>query len=114
MNFNLKRPCKECPFRSDIRPYLRKSRVREILDALFKQDQTFACHKTLDFDEEGESLITSKSQHCAGALILMEKNGRANQMMRIAERLGLYDRKKLDMSAPVFSTPSAMLKKGWA
>lgn len=39
--------------------------------------------------------------HCAGALIFLEKRNRPNQMMRIAERTGSYDRRTLDMKAPV-------------
>jgi hypothetical protein len=31
MNFDLVRPCGDCPFRSDKRAYLRPERVREIL-----------------------------------------------------------------------------------
>jgi len=47
---------------------------------------------------------TEESQHCAGALILMEKMKRPSQMMRIVERLGMYDATKLQMDAPVFSS----------
>lgn len=39
--------------------------------------------------------------HCAGALIFLEKRYRPNQLMRISERLGMYDRTKLDMKAKV-------------
>lgn len=42
------------------------------------------------------------AQHCAGALILLEKMEQPNQMMRWMERIGAYDRTKLDMDAPVF------------
>lgn len=62
----------------------------------------FHCHKTGTTDEETDNLIaTPASKHCAGALIYLEKRHRSNQMMRIAERLGLYDRTKLNMSADV-------------
>lgn len=30
LGFNLKAPCRDCPFRSDIRPYFRRSRVEQI------------------------------------------------------------------------------------
>jgi hypothetical protein len=45
---------------------------------------------------------TPNSQHCAGALILMEHADSPSQMMRICERLGMYDRTKVNMDAPVF------------
>ena len=35
---------------------------------------------------------------------MLEHNQEPNQMMRIMERLGFYDRTKLDMDAPVFKS----------
>lgn len=109
MKYTLRRPCKNCPFRSDIRGYLTQERAEEIVDGLMRGG-TFSCHKTNDFEEgdDGwtETVETEKSQHCAGALIFLEKNDAPNQMMRIAERLGLYDRTKLDMDSPVFDDES--------
>ena len=117
MKFGLKRPCAKCPFRSDEPGYLTAGRVREIVRAITAQDQTFACHKTVDYsgdedgeDNAGEGLVTRDSQHCAGALIFLEHQGRSNQMMRIAERLGLYDRTTLHMDAPVFDSAADMAK----
>lgn len=60
---------------------------------------SFPCHKTTidteDDDGLGDREVTPDSQHCAGALIFAEKNENATQLMRIAERLGLYDAKAL-------------------
>jgi hypothetical protein len=42
-----------------------------------------------------DMLETKDSRHCAGALIFAEKNENATQMMRIAERLGMYDPRKM-------------------
>jgi len=65
----------------------------------------FPCHKTAELtdDESGstEFRATGSSLHCAGALIFLEKRNQPHQMMRICERLGLYDRTKLDMKAKV-------------
>ena len=103
MKFDLKKPCADCPFRSDIAGYLTEGRAEEIVEIISERDGTFSCHKTNTYDEEsGEMVETAKSQHCAGALIFLEKHDNPSQLMRIAERLGLYDRRKLDMSAPVF------------
>lgn len=93
--YSLTSPCKECPFRNDIKPYIREARVREIERSLVRSE--FPCHKTPE-------------THCAGALILMEKEGRSSQMMRIAERLGMYDRTKLNMNAPVYESFRAMVQ----
>lgn len=110
MKFNLKRPCKDCPFRTDITFYLWTKRVEEICDSITEGDGTFACHKTTSINDEGETAVTSSSQHCAGALIMLEKNDQPNQMMRIMERLGKYDRRLLDMESPVFEGPEHMIE----
>lgn len=104
MSYALTKPCKDCPFRHDIRPFLRRARAEEIVEGLERGE--FPCHKTLECtdDEEG-TRVGKKSQHCAGALIMLEKVDRPSQMMRIAERIGMYDRTKLDMDAPVFDDP---------
>ena len=41
---------------------------------------------------------------CAGSMILSEKEGKPNQVMRIMERIRKYDHTKLDMEAPVYDT----------
>ncbi|MFP3686252.1 hypothetical protein SB847_21345, partial [Bacillus sp. SIMBA_026] len=64
-------------------------RAQDIADALHA-DVSFHCHKTLDADEEGDTLeVTAASKHCAGAMIVLDHEDRPNQLMRIAERLGL-------------------------
>ncbi len=109
MNFDLKTPCPNCPFRSDIRPYLTKARVDQLESDL--ERCTFTCHKTTVHDgDSGDMKDGPNAQHCAGALILLEKLRRPSQMMRIAERLGLYDRTKLEMKAPVFDSFRKMRK----
>jgi hypothetical protein len=102
MSYALTSPCKDCPFRSDIRPYLTRERIDQIDNSLIRAE--FPCHKTTEHDDDDNYVPTDNEQHCAGALILLEKLERPSQMMRIAERLGLYDRRKLDMKAPVFDT----------
>ena len=111
MKFQLTSPCSSCPFRSDITFYLYPARAQEILDAILVHDQTFACHKTTTHDEEGNACHAPDEQHCAGALILAERLGIPNQLTRIMARLGLYDRTKLHMDAPVFLSPASMLTR---
>lgn len=117
MKFNLTKPCAKCPFRSDIDGYLTKGRVSQLERDL--ERGVFACHATLDYDnpvdEDGqEPSETEKTAHCAGALILLEKEGRPSQMMRIAERFNSdgkgYDPEKLDMDAPVYDSFRDMRK----
>lgn len=100
------RPCKHCPFRTDIAPFLRPERAREIADSLERGDD-FPCHSTVDYGEDSdgqETADTGNAARCAGAMIICEKQDRPTQAMRIGERLGLYDRHALDMGAPVYGT----------
>lgn len=93
MKYTMKTPCKECPFTMS-RSAFSDRRLKEFASG------TFPCHKTAELDEEGYQ-ATDKSVHCAGALIFLEKRNSPNQMMRIAERLGMYNHKELDMEAKV-------------
>jgi hypothetical protein len=107
MNFNLHKPCANCPFRSDITFYLPEARRREIADHL-QADGTFQCHKTTDgdWDDDFNYVPTGNESHCAGALLVMLKSGAfdANWRLRFAVGFGLLDPNKLDQSVPVFDT----------
>jgi len=83
LNFDLVRPCPTCPFRvgGEAIRKLRPGRGDEIADILLS-DGSFLCHE-------------DESQHCCGAMIILEKLEQPNQMMRIAERTGGYDHNKL-------------------
>ncbi len=113
--YGLTNPCSNCPFRTDVVPYLRAERVEEIERGLGHGE--FYCHKTTQHDdkddeenEDGSYHPTHNEMHCAGALILLEKLERPSQMMRIAERLRMYDPTKLNMAAPVFDTFEDMIE----
>ena len=116
MKFTMTSPCADCPFRSDRAFPLAPGRVDEILDSIMDMDQSFPCHKTVDYgaqDEDNPDAIhvpTEGECHCGGALIFLEKHGRANQMMRICERLGMYDHTKLEMDAPVYDSREEMVE----
>ena len=100
--YALRRPCENCPFRTDIPGYLRPERAREIAESIACGAE-FPCHKTTvpDPDDDSLNVGAEHSQMCAGAMILMEHEQAPNQMLRVAERIGLYDAGKLDMDAPV-------------
>lgn len=99
----LKRPCPNCPFSESTPGFLRARRAQELVDGILS-GHTFDCHKTVGHDEDGEPIMEG-NLHCAGAAIFLEKLDRPNQLMRIFERLGGYDREKLDMDADVFDDP---------
>lgn len=73
----LKRPCANCPFRSDgAGVELRPGRLQSIIGGLLADDhQTFVCHKTL----------STERKTCAGAIGVLSKFGR----LPIIARLGL-------------------------
>lgn len=100
MLYNLKKPCGDCPFRTDVVPYLTRARAEEISTSILGDD-SFSCHKTSTL--KGKTNSGSDVQHCAGAMIIMEKMEKPNQGMRIMERIGMYDSRQLDMKSPVFN-----------
>lgn len=96
MHYTLTSPCDQCPFLRKMAHGFTLRRLTEFASGAFH------CHQTGTQDEEtGNYVATKDSLHCAGALIFLEKREKPNQMMRIAERLGLYDASKLNMDADV-------------
>lgn len=91
MKFRMTKPCKDCPFRvgSSTHATLVEGRIEGIVEDL-RNNHSFTCHKTLEKP-------SMEQEHCAGALIFLEREDRPNQIMRIAERIGSYDRHALDM-----------------
>lgn len=105
MKWTMTTPCKLCPFSTRCREgWLGEARAEEIAGGLGQGRGTFPCHETVEYDAEGDPAEGEDTQHCAGALIVLEKEGLPTQMMRIAERLGFYDPDKLKMHAPVFDS----------
>lgn len=110
MKFNLKQPCKDCPFRNDKphqKGWLGEKRAEEIYKSLI-HDGLFPCHKTHDYTQDDED--SDEFQHqdghqfCAGALIMLENENSTNcsRALRMAVMFGMYDRDKLDKTSPVF------------
>lgn len=99
MKYNLTKPCDACPFLI-ANNFTHQSLVEHA-------SGEFPCHKACDNDEETDEFVekkNGKTPHCAGALIFLEKIDQPHQMMRICERIGLYDRTKLDISDPRIGT----------
>lgn len=109
----MRRPCKECPFRKD-GPKISRRHAKEIMTPFANgTGGMFPCHKTADVDEDDgtyEAKRDGSSRHCAGALIFAEKHNMPTQMMRIAERLGLYDPTKLEGTELVFDSMAEALE----
>lgn len=76
----MKQPCKHCPFRRDVKPFLRPSRGEELAIHAANPYNTFACHKTTVSDDEygGEGthlVVNEHSKECAGFLTLQINEG---------------------------------------
>lgn len=106
-SYSLIKPCAICPFRRNMVDRFRfhPERVRKIVEC---DGNGFMCHNTGEYDNDGEPVSGSAIQ-CAGFLVLREHEGTPTQMMRIMERLGLYDRTSLDMTADTFESGDAMI-----
>ena len=101
VNYNLTTPCAECPFLKGSGFTWRSLQAHA--------SGEFPCHKASVLDEEDGTYQPrpgNKTPHCAGALIFLEKQNKQHQMMRICERLGMYDRRRLKMDSPVVTRPS--------
>jgi hypothetical protein len=105
------RPCPECPFtRGPKAVRLTRGRVRELTANMLRRDGgTFSCHKTVEYDEDGESVRRDNELHCTGAIIFADKHGAATQMMRIAGRIGMLDLDALQGRDDVFDSTREML-----
>lgn len=116
MKYDLKRPCADCPFRTDIKPFLMRERAENIVNEIMFGTGNFPCHKTIDYENSGEDFQSAKGvngkelQMCAGAMIICEHSGNWGQMLRISMRLGMFDPDKLDMGSPVFECPEDFLE----
>lgn len=85
---NMKRPCKDCPFRKDsLEGWLGGKRMKEILNS-----NSFVCHKKTDLQ-------------CAG---FMHIKGNESQFVALAENLG-FDT-KLTGKELVFETKKECIK----
>jgi len=93
--FALKRPCANCPFRIGQGSLFRfhPDRFAEIIAAV-----AFQCHKTVDYEQWDDPELRSgdRPQQCAGLMAVLHRAGEMNQIMQVAERLGVLDLSALD------------------
>jgi len=91
--FDLKRPCKTCPFRKGQTFFLRPERLEGIRRAM-----AFQCHATIDYDywDDREKRSGDRPQQCAGLMAVLHRSGESNTIMQVAERLGKFDPAQLD------------------
>lgn len=100
--FDLMSPCVNCPFRKGVgsRFQLTPARLEEI-----RRAPAFPCHKTIVLDDEDRQAPHSpNAQQCAGLMALLHREGRPNQIMQVADRLGAIDLGALDPRREAYET----------
>jgi hypothetical protein len=108
MGFRLRKPCAHCPWRSDREPFFRRdargyARARELEESL-QGNHVFPCHRTAEWDDDGNQVVGENTQACAGALITMQKGEGMGNLLRIAARLGAYDPAVLDLDSLTYGS----------
>jgi hypothetical protein len=120
MRYDLKTPCKNCPFRSDetaIR-FACRERAEEIEESAYRNG--FPCHLCADVIEDedswdGESggfVAGENTQHCAGYIILqISDSGGGSPWPGIDNDDDLLEQleSQVDFDAPVFTSVSDFL-----
>ena len=93
--FDLKTPCRQCPFRRSqaANHGLSAARIEEFATAT-----AFQCHKTLG----------GRAQQCAGAMAMLHDDGQPNQIMQVASRLIGFDAGTIDRSDTFPSVAAAI------
>jgi hypothetical protein len=106
--FDLKRPCKDCPFRKGVGETFQLSvgRLREI-----KRGDAFQCHKTVDYSEwiDVHKRQGDRPQQCAGLMAVLARENAANTIMQVAERFGRLDLDTLDPLGEAYASWAAVL-----
>jgi hypothetical protein len=99
--FDLMRPCVTCPFRKGLGSHFQLRRLEDI-----RRDVAFQCHKTVDYEAWNDEVKRQgdRPQQCAGLMALLHRMNEPNQIMRVAERIGVLDCAKLDPENEVYAT----------
>lgn len=103
--YSLPGPCGNCPFRLELPIELGPGRADEIAASLQDDWGSFTCHKTNEFDEEGNPRVTPASRECGGAMATQLREGRPSVGYRLAVAHGWQVMSLPQaLAAPVFDT----------
>jgi hypothetical protein len=100
------KPCKDCPFRSEVSFYLGEDRASQIVNDVILGDSAFHCHKTIIYGDDDEIVRSGNEKPCIGALLAIAKergDSRANLWARLGSLIGQIDIENLDHSVAVHS-----------
>lgn len=114
--FQLKRPCKNCPFaptKTRIK-FACRERAEEIAETAYRHG--FPCHlsavDTSEDDEDGGYVFGDNTQHCVGAIMMFLGDGNECGWPGIDNDEELADRlsEHVDWKAPHFETEEDFLE----
>jgi len=102
------KPCKLCPFRRDVVPYIQLKRVEEIWREARLYGEHFVCHETVNYDEPARDI---NRRACAGFMILAKNEGIDDNLtiVQLADRLAGITFDNLRGSGTVYPSVEAML-----
>lgn len=100
MKFEIKRPCADCPFRTDCNPFLR--RAPEIRRQMRDDHFWFACHETTGA-KGGRRVKPANQSHCAGLMGVLWRERNPNIAMRMALAFKLITIEQLESISQVFN-----------
>lgn len=63
-------PCKGCPFRRDVEPYLRRERGIALALGTRQRDNKFYCHETINYGARSKVKRMANAEICRGFAIL--------------------------------------------
>ena len=115
---SLKRPCVNCPFRTDstaIR-FANRERAEDIEESAYRNG--FPCHKTADYvefdgdhEEHSGYHFGATSQHCVGySMMLLNAGYDTWPGINNSEATADYIREHVDWNAPVFASVDEFLE----
>jgi hypothetical protein len=86
----MKEKCADCPFgrsakQLHMRHSLKPGRFKEICQAVW-QGGYFPCHKTTEFDDDGESVPSADEKVCRGSLEFLERAAKARDRRYLTGR----------------------------
>lgn len=73
----MKTPCKHCPYRHDVKPFVTQERHEELAYHASNPYNSFPCHKTTEYDDDTDDMeVVETSKECAGFMALQHfENG---------------------------------------
>lgn len=110
--WDLKKPCKDCPFRRDVTPHVGVLQKMELyLGQMVNGRFAHSCHKTDPRSDGWSGRYYGPVQHCAGALIFTRNIGEIQDLALWAAENKKFSFKKLSRKTEVFNDSEELIWK---